>query len=89
MISSQWVSAFPPSLLESKPSGLLEYITAPALRAHTALRLSLQAGMLVSASLVPATWHDLWVPHSAHFPEMGPALSKGAGGRRHRLLLRR
>lgn len=50
-------SDFFPSLLESKPLGLLEYITALASQPYTTLRLSLK--ILISASLVPATWHSL------------------------------
>lgn len=48
---------FFPSLLESEPLGLLEYITVPASQSYTTLRLSLKMKILISASPVPATWH--------------------------------
>lgn len=68
---------FFPSLLESKPLGLLEYITVLASQSYTALRFSLKMKILVSASLVPATWHSRKPFCSALFSVMGPLLSKG------------
>lgn len=50
-------SDFFPSLLESKPLGLLEYITVLAFQSCPASRLSLMMKILISAS-----WHSLYLP---------------------------
>lgn len=74
-------SDFFPSLLESKPLGLLEYIMVLTFQSHTTFRLSLKRKILISASLVAAIMVqpiNLVIQHT--FSEMGPRLSQGAGG---------
>lgn len=76
MISSQWGPRAPPSLLESKPLGLLEYITAgfSVARSVQPPPEAEDAGFCR-----PGLCHMARLPYSTLFWETGSLQSKGLG----------